>query len=222
MYSTLGLVAGLTGMVFGSILSHPWVVIGLVALLAALALSMFDLYEFTLPSSWQTKLATVGGGGGKLGVFLMGLVAGLIAAPCTGPFLIGMLAYIGSTRSPLLGFGFLFVYSLGMGVLFLVLGTFAVALPKAGRWMTGVRSALGCILLATGLYLLAVPFLQIGEVFCAGWKYLLVVAALVGAGVLAGALHLPLRGGGLLATVRKNVSMLALTTGLYGLFASLT
>ena len=222
MYSTLGLIAGFGGMMFGSLLSHPAVVIGLTVLLAALALSMFDLYEFTLPSSWQTKLAAIGGGGGKLSIFLMGLVAGIIAAPCTGPFLLGMLAYIGSTRSPLLGFSFLFVYALGMGVLFLVLGTFAVALPKAGRWMIAVRSLLGCILLATGLYLLAVPFPQIGEVFRAGWTFILTAVGLLALGVLVGGLHLPLRGAGALSTVRKSIGVLAITAALYGLFSSLT
>ncbi|MBI5486860.1 MAG: thioredoxin family protein [Deltaproteobacteria bacterium] len=222
MYSTLGVVAGLTGMVFGSILANQWVVIGLVVLLAALALSMFDLYEFALPASWQTKLSTIGGGGGKLSVFLMGLVAGLIAAPCTGPFLIGMLAYIGSTRSPVLGFSFLFVYSLGLGVLFLVLGTFAVSLPKAGRWMTAVRGLLGCILLATGLYLLAVPFPDVGEVFRSGWTFVLVAVGLVAVGTAVGGLHLPLKGAGALATVRKSVGVLAVTVGLYGVFSSLT
>jgi thiol:disulfide interchange protein DsbD len=222
MYSTLGLIAGLSGMVFGSILSHPAVVIGLVVVLVALALSMFDVYDFTLPASWQTRLATVGGKGGKLSIFLMGLVAGLIAAPCTGPFLLGMLAYIGSTRSPLLGFSFLFVYSLGLGVLFLVLGTFAVSLPKAGRWMTVVRSVLGCVLVATGLYLLAVPFPAIGEVFRSGWPYLLLAGGLVAVGIGAGGLHHPLRGAGLLVILRKSAGLLATTIGLYGLFSSLT
>jgi thiol:disulfide interchange protein DsbD len=222
MYSTLGLVAGFGGMVFGSVLSHPAVVIGLTVLLAALALSMFDLYEFTIPSSWQTRLTTIGGGGGKLSIFLMGLVAGLIAAPCTGPFLLGMLTYIGSTRSPLLGFCFLFVYALGMGVLFLVLGTFAISLPKAGRWMAATRSLLGCILLATGLYLLAVPYPQIGEVFRAGWQYVVVAAGLAVLGGLVGGLHLPMRGAGALASARKTVGVLALSAGLYGLFSSLT
>jgi len=221
-YSALGLAAGFGGMVFGSLLANPWVVIGLVVLLVALALSMFDLYEFALPASWQTRLAGIGGGRGKLSIFLMGLVAGLIAAPCTGPFLIGMLAYIGSTGSPLLGFTFLFVYALGLGLLFLVLGTFAVSLPKGGRWMTAVRAFLGCVLLATGLYLLSVPYPAVGEVFRSGWLHVLIAVGLVAAGVAVGGLRLPLRGAGALATLRKIAGILAVTAGLYGLFSSFT
>lgn len=222
MYSTLGLVAGLGGMLFGSFLSHPAVVVALVLVLVAMALAMFDLYELDVPASWKTKLAGVGLGGGHLGAFLMGLVAGVIAAPCTGPFLLGILTYIGTTGSPFLGFTFLFVYALGLGVLFLVLGTFAVSLPKAGRWMSAVRSFLGCLLLATAGYLLAVPFPAVGEVFRSGWAYVGVAAALVAAGIAVGGLHLPLRGAGALAAIRKTLGVAAVSVGLYGLFSSLT
>jgi thiol:disulfide interchange protein DsbD len=93
MYSTLGLVAGLGGMLFGSLLSHPAVIVTLVLVLAAMALAMFDLYELDVPASWKTRLAGVGLGGGYLGAVLMGLVAGVIAAPCTGPFLLGILTW---------------------------------------------------------------------------------------------------------------------------------
>ncbi len=222
MYSTLGLVAGLGGMMFGSLLSHPAVVIVLALLLAAMALSMFDLYELDVPASWKTKLSSVGLGGGHPGAFLMGLVAGVIAAPCTGPFLLGILAYIGTTGSPFLGFSFLFVYAMGLGVLFLVLGTFAVSLPKGGRWMSTVRSVLGCLLIATSGYLLAVPFPAVGEVFRSGWAYLGIAAALVAAGIAVGGLHLPLRGAGAVATLRKTLGVAAVSIGFYGLFSSLT
>jgi thiol:disulfide interchange protein DsbD len=222
MYSTLGLVAGLGGMMFGSLLSNPVVIIVLVLLLAAMALSMFDLYELDVPASWKTRLSNVGLGGGHLGAFLMGLVAGVIAAPCTGPFLLGILAYIGTTGSPLLGFSFLFVYALGLGVLFLVLGTFAVSLPKGGRWMSTVRSVLGCLLIATAGYLLAVPFPAVGEVFRSGWTYIGIAAALVAGGIAVGGLHLPLKGAGALATVRKSLGVVAVAVGFYGLFSSLT
>ena len=222
MYSTLGLVAGLGGMMFGSLLSHPAVVIGLALLLAAMALSMFDLFELDVPASWKTKLSSVGLGGGYVGAFLMGLVAGVIAAPCTGPFLLGILAYISTTGSPFLGFTFLFTYAMGLGVLFLVLGTFAVSLPKGGRWMSTVRSVLGCLLIATAGYLVAVPFPAVGELFRSGWSYLVVAGALVAGGIAVGGLHLPLRGAGALATVRKSVGVVAVSIGFYGLFSSLT
>jgi thiol:disulfide interchange protein DsbD len=221
MYSSLGVIAGLGGMMFGAILAHPAVVVGIAVLLVALALSLFDLYEFTLPASWQTRLSGLGAGGGYVGSFLMGLVTGIVAAPCTGPFLLGILAYISTTGSPLLGFSFLFVYALGMGVLFLVLGTFAVSLPKGGRWMVSVRAFLGCVLVATAGYFLIIPFPALGEWFRSGWAWLGIAAGLAAAGAAIGGLHLPLRGGGAAVTVRKAAGLLLLCAGLFGGVSSL-
>src|SRR6185369_4313698 len=97
-----GVGAGYTGSLFGSILSNPWVVtfIGLVFL--ALAASMFCAFEFVLPSSLNNRLAQLGGIGYG-GAFLIGLVSGVIAAPCTGPVLTGILLWIGKTKSASLG-----------------------------------------------------------------------------------------------------------------------
>src|SRR5207253_5619507 len=132
----MGVVSALSGKLMGSALSNMWVVLTLAALFTALAASMFGAFELALPSSLTNKLSTVGGVGFK-GAFVMGLVMGLIAAPCTGPFLTGMVTVIAKSRDVWLGTASLFSFALGLGVLFFVAGAFAVNLPKGGAWMMG-------------------------------------------------------------------------------------
>src|SRR5512139_5555 len=130
MYSALGVGAALTGRAFGSVMQNPWV-IGLVALvLAAMAASMFGAFELRLPSSWQARLNTVGGAG-RAGAFAMGLVSGIVAAPCTGPVLTAALAFVAAKGSVAFGLGIMFAYALGLGLLFFVIGTFSISLPKS-------------------------------------------------------------------------------------------
>jgi len=154
-YAVLGvtsaLVSGAAG--FGTQLGHPAFVIPLVILFLALAASMFGAFELNLPSGIQARLNQVGGKGFG-GAFAMGLVGGLIAAPCTGPFLAGILGFVATTDSVVAGGSLLFVYALGMGVLFWVLAAFALSLPKSGPWMESVKSAGGVGLLIAALYFL--------------------------------------------------------------------
>lgn len=142
LFTPMGLICAYSGTLMGSQLSNMWVVLGLAALFIALAASMFGAFELALPSSLTNKLSTVGGVGFK-GAFVMGLVMGLIAAPCTGPFLTGILIVVGKEHNMLLGGASLFSFSLGLGVLFFVAGAFAVNLPKGGAWMMGIKWASG-------------------------------------------------------------------------------
>ncbi len=153
MFAGLGVLAALTGRAMGSILANPWVVIPMVVLYVALAASMFGMFEISLPSGLQARLSTVGGKGAG-GAFAMGLVGGLTAAPCTGPFLAGMLAYVTTTRNVWLGGSLLFVYAVGIGVLFWAIATFSLSLPKSGRWMEVVKVVGGIGLLVVGIYFL--------------------------------------------------------------------
>jgi thiol:disulfide interchange protein DsbD len=155
MFSALGVIFALSGRVSGagSMLASPYVVIPIVLLFGVLAASMFGAFDLNLPSSWQARLSGVGGKG-WLGAFLMGLVGGIIAAPCTGPMLAGLLAFIATTRSVALGVTFMTTYAVGMGVLFWVIATFALHLPKSGRWMEVVKAIGGIALLAMGFYFL--------------------------------------------------------------------
>ncbi|HKA89185.1 MAG TPA: cytochrome c biogenesis protein CcdA [Haliangiales bacterium] len=155
MFSALGIVFSLSGHLSGSgfLLSRPEVVIPIVILYVALAASMFGLYEIRLPAGLQARLSGVGGRG-TLGAFLMGLVGGFVAAPCTGPILAGILAFIATTKSMAIGVSLMTTYALGMGVLFLVIATFALTLPKGGPWMILVEIIAGITLLVVAFYFL--------------------------------------------------------------------
>ena len=121
----------------------------------ALALSMFGLYEIRVPQS----LALLGGTNrsGYFGTLLMGLTVGLIAAPCIGPFVLGLLTYVGNLGDPYMGFLMFFVLALGLGTPFLVLGIFSGAithLPRSGAWMVWVRNLFGFVLIGMAIYFL--------------------------------------------------------------------
>ena len=154
-YSALGLFAAFTGSLFGSALQIPIVVIAIALVMVGLAMSMFGYYEIRIP----TRLAGVAGTAkqGSLGSFLMGLTVGIVAAPCIGPFVLGLLTFVGERGSLLLGFSLFFVLALGLGAPFVVL---AVAsgnirqLPKSGEWMEWVRRLFGVALLAMAVYFL--------------------------------------------------------------------
>jgi len=153
MYATLGVVSAATGKGFGSWLQHPAVSGGVALLFIALAASYAGLYSLDLPSSWKARLSARRGG--LWGVILVGAAAGLVAAPCAGPVVVGVLAVIGTTGDLMLGFGLMFAFALGMGLLFFVLGlsTAAIArLPRQGAWMERVELLFGIAFLITAVY----------------------------------------------------------------------
>ncbi|HVH44971.1 MAG TPA: cytochrome c biogenesis protein CcdA [Labilithrix sp.] len=154
LFTPMGVISALSGKLMGSALSNAWVNLGLAALFLALAASMFGAFELALPSSLTNKLSSVGGVGFK-GAFVMGLVMGLIAAPCTGPFLTGMVTVIATTKNVALGTASLFSFALGLGVIFFVAGSFAVNLPKGGAWMMGIKWVSG-----VGLAYMAFSYLR--------------------------------------------------------------
>lgn len=155
-YSILGVAVASTGAVFGQIMANPWVIGFISVILVTLGLSMFGVFEIRLPSSMQNRLNNVGGAG-FLGAFGMGTVAGIIAAPCTGPALAAVLAYIATTSSLVLGFWLMFTYALGMGLLFICIGTFSgllSALPRSGGWMYVLENVFGIAIITMALYFL--------------------------------------------------------------------
>jgi thiol:disulfide interchange protein DsbD len=181
-YSALGVAAALTGRLFGSALQSPWVVGLIVVVLLALATSMFGLWEIRVPA-WATRAS--GGRTGAGGALVMGFVVGLVAAPCIGPFVLGLLTYVGQRQDALLGFALFFALSLGLGVPYLLLGAFTGAierLPNSGAWMVGVRQLFGVLLVALAGYFVR-PFLAapwgdrlFAGLLVAGGLYLLLVA----------------------------------------------
>ncbi len=195
MYSALGLAASLSGAAFGSAMQSPWAV-GFVALvLAAMAASMFGLFDLQLPQSWQQRLSRVGGTG-RAGAFAMGLVSGIVAAPCTGPVLAAALAFVASQGSPLLGVSIMFAYALGLGLLFFLIGAFSLSLPRSGPWMETVKSVFGVALSAAALTFLLGAFPAHASLFSAARAAVLAAAALAAVGVLLGALSRSFHGPG--------------------------
>jgi thiol:disulfide interchange protein DsbD len=153
-YSSLGVAAALSGRLFGAALQSPWVLAGVAAVLVALALSMFGLYDIRMPTALMQK---AGARQGYAGAYGMGLLVGVVAAPCVGPVVLGLLAFVAATQDAALGFLFFFVLSLGLGLPFLFLAAFSgriAALPRAGAWMEGVKKVFGWILLAMAAYFL--------------------------------------------------------------------
>ncbi len=152
-YSVLGTVAAMTGSLFGAALQNPFVVLFVAAVLVALALSMFGVWEIRLPMFLATRTGKAKKG--YAGAVGMGLTMGLVAAPCIGPAVLGLLTYVGQTGNPLLGFLMFFTLAWGMGVPFLVLGTVSGGisrLPRAGDWMIWVRKLFGFVLFGMALY----------------------------------------------------------------------
>ncbi|MFN3531808.1 MAG: protein-disulfide reductase DsbD family protein [Candidatus Brocadia sp.] len=156
VYAAMGVAAASTGALFGTALQSPWVIGFVVVVFVALAMSMFGVYYLRVPSFISDRLGTKTGKG-FIGVFVMGLVSGIVASPCIGPALASLLVYIASTGNKFLGFWMLFVFAWGLGVLLIVLGTFSgaiKALPKSGAWMETVERIFGLLLIGAALYYL--------------------------------------------------------------------
>lgn len=154
-YSILGVLASLTGSLFGSALQNPIVLIVIAIILVGLALSMFNLYEIRVP----TFLTNFAGGAkkGYFGTLFMGLTVGIIAAPCIGPFVLALLTFVGERGDILLGFGMFFTLAIGLGIPFVFLAIFSGSLnkiPRSGAWMVWVRNIFGFVLIAMGIYFL--------------------------------------------------------------------
>jgi thiol:disulfide interchange protein DsbD len=153
MYSALGVIAALTGSLFGGWLSNPVVTIGIGLLLVAMSLSMFGLYQLSLPPALLSRL---GGSGATslVQIFASGLMVGLIAAPCVGPPVVALLAVVAQKADPLFGFSAFFTLAMGLGAPYLVLATFSNLLhrlPRSGGWMIWFEKVFGVVLFGVGL-----------------------------------------------------------------------
>jgi thioredoxin:protein disulfide reductase len=156
MYSVLGVMAALGGGLFGSWLQSPWVLGIIAALLFALALSSFGLYQVQMPY-WLTSKLGGTTGSGFIAIYLSGLVVGVFAAPCVGPPVIALLTFIAAKGSVSFGFWAFFTLALGLGFPYLILGTFSGLLkqiPRSGSWLVWVEHLFGVILVGAALFYL--------------------------------------------------------------------
>ncbi len=213
-YTTLGLAVGLLGGQFGSFMTSPWVIVPVALFFLLMAASMFGAFELSLPNELQGRLSQVGGRG-PIGAFLMGLVAGIVAAPCTGPPLAALLVFVSTQRSVMLGGSLLFTYALGMGVLFFGIAGFALKMPKSGAWMDGVKAVFGVIMTVAALYYLRNISPLLRSVGSSSQTFLIIQVSLVAVGVVIGGLTLSFSDG-LSRAVRKGIGVVLMVVGLYG------
>lgn len=154
--SVLGVSAALSGGMLGSALQNPYVLIFVAGILIALGLSFFGLWEIRIPAA-LTKVASKSYGG-LFGTFFMGLTLGIVAAPCLGPFMLGLLTYVGQKGDPFLGFLYFFVLSIGLGLPLSILAIFSSAidrLPMSGDWMVWVKKLMGWVLVGMAAYIIS-------------------------------------------------------------------
>ena len=157
LYAALGLFAGLTGTLFGSVSTSPWLYFAMANLLLLAALAMLDVLPVRLPAALVQRAATAGTGGRVSGAFIMGAMSGLVAAPCSAPVMAAVLTWVTATKSATLGFIYLFVFSLGMCTLLVVVGLSTGALsrmPRAGMWMVRVKKVFALLMLGVAEYYL--------------------------------------------------------------------
>lgn len=156
VYSLLGLLAGLTGTLFGTVSSSPWAYLLMANLLLLFGLAMLDVVPVAAPRrlvEWAARFA----GDSVGGVFAMGAASGLVAAPCGAPAFAAVLTFVAATRSAALGLLYLLVFSLGLTALLVVVGLssgVAASLPRAGRWSAWVKRAGGVLMLGMAEYYL--------------------------------------------------------------------
>lgn len=174
--SLLGVVASLTGGLMGAMLQNPIVLIVVAGVLVFFATSLLGLWEMRLPSSFTQAAAK--SYTGYFGSLFMGITLGVVAAPCIGPFVLGLLTWVASMGSPWIGFVVFFTLSLGLGLPLFILAMFSGQLdklPRSGEWMIWVRKLMGWVLIGMaahfirplipgngGLILLAVVVLVAG------------------------------------------------------------
>jgi cytochrome c-type biogenesis protein len=162
LYASMGLLAGLTGSLFGTVAANPWARFAIGNLLLIFGLAMWDVFPVAMPTrliAWAGSL----GGGSYPAVFLLGATSGLVAAPCGAPAFAAVLTWVAGSQSAWLGFLYLFVFSLGMTALLVVVGVFSGALallPRAGAWLVWMKRIAGLIMIAMAEYY----FIQMGMV----------------------------------------------------------
>jgi len=154
VYATLGAIAGISGQLFGTVSASPWALFAIGNMLLLFALTMLDVLPVPIPRKLLERASTTEGGSYGA-VLLMGAMSGVVAAPCGAPAFAVVLTWVAATQAGLMGFVYLFVFSLGMTSLLIVVGLFSgtlALLPRSGRWMVWVKRGAAVIMLAMAEY----------------------------------------------------------------------
>ncbi len=157
VYSALGVFAGLTGTLFGSVSTNPWLYFAMANVLILAALSMVDVVPIRVPAGIMARASNLGTAGRFSGAFAMGAMSGLVAAPCSAPVMAAVLTWVTVTHNAMIGFVYLLTFSLGMCALLVVVGlsTGGLArLPRAGAWMVTVKKVFALVMLGAAEYYL--------------------------------------------------------------------
>jgi thiol:disulfide interchange protein DsbD len=157
VYATLGVIAGMTGTIFGTISTNPWLYFTMANVLIIAALSMLDVLPVRLPAGLMQRASTAGTAGRASGAFVMGAVSGLVAAPCGAPVMAAVLTWVTTTQRAALGFVYLLSFSFGMCALLVAVGLFSgtlTRLPRAGAWMVWVKRIFAVIMIGVAEYYL--------------------------------------------------------------------
>jgi thiol:disulfide interchange protein DsbD len=222
LLTTLGVVAALTGGLMGAAMAKWYVQVGIAVVFFALAASMFGAFEMRLPSGLNNKLSSVGGVG-FLGAYVLGLVMGLVAMPCTGPFVTGMAIAIGETKDVALGAISMFSFSIGLGMIFFLAGAFAVNLPKAGAWMMLVKWGSGVALAFFGLRYLALAVPAMTKLAHPGTIYGAIAAVVLAAGCVLGGIHIAAeKRKSKIAHLSKRMKLMSIVPAIAGLYMFVT
>ena len=220
VYAIMG---ALSATVFSGItafMQSPVVLVPIALLLFGLSFSMFGAFELEAPAFLRDRLQGPGGGGSSnlIGVFAMGLVAGLVASPCVGPFLAALLVWVATTGNWVLGFFTLFTFGMGMGMLLIGVGTFPAlvgSMPQSGGWMDTIKKAMGLLLVAMAFY-----FVRPGSVLPAEIFYPMVGVTTILVAVFMGAFDSLTPESGWWPRASKGLGLAAFVAGLYLLFGS--
>ena len=155
-YSILGLVASLTGKIFGSISNHPVTYLAVGVVIVVFGFSMLDLFNISFGTNFNNPVFKKKG---YFSIFLLGITSGFIISPCLTPVLGSILSYLATRKNIFYGMSLLAVFAYGMGLVFILSGTFAgvlVNLPKSGKWMVYFKKVAGIVLVSIGVYFIYV------------------------------------------------------------------
>lgn len=156
VYAILGVVAGLTGSIIGISFQNPIIILIISAIFVIMGLSLAGLFNIPVPSFISAKVQYAYKNE-IIGSLIIGGISGIIAAPCVGPILIALLTWISQTRNIFLGFFLTFTFSLGLGIIFILVGTFSgiiSSLPKGGKWMEYIKYFFAILLIVSGIFIL--------------------------------------------------------------------
>jgi len=212
LYTSVFVGASLAGSGMGVLLQKAWVNVAVASIFLALAASSFGAFEIRLPDFIMQRVSTAGGTG-FLGAFLIGLVSGLVAAPCSGPATVSIALWMTTAHNVPLSILIGVAMSIGLGLPTWFVGSFALGLPKGGRWMVWVKSLFGCVLIVLALWYLKNPFPQIKSFATNDAKFIVPIAAITVLGLALGAIHVNWDDGYWNTKIQKGIGIAATSAG---------